>query len=204
MKKLLTFFLFLIASEKMKKIISVILVINIFYSSYGQEFLGIKVEGKKDAVINAFKLKGFKIATNSDMNRDVVRLEGMAGGNNIELAIVCSPKSKTVWKFSVYLPAKTSWNSLERDYEDYLKILTDKYGEPKSKYAFFSSPYENGDGYEMTAVSAEKCTYSAFWPPQIGVSIKITKYKQVNISYENAINSALDDKETSEVNKAIF
>ena len=188
----------------MKKIIIFLTLCSICSFSFGQEFLGIKVDGKKDAVVNAFKAKGFKINTNSGINKDIVTLFGNAGGKNIEIAIVCTPKTKTVWKFSVYLPEKASWFSLKSDYEDYLQILIDKYGEPNSKYAFFSSPYEEGDGYEMTAVGADKCTYSAFWSSEIGISIKISKFKQVNIAYENPKNSALDDKETAELNKSIF
>jgi len=56
----------------------------------------------------------------------------------------------------------------------------------------------------MTAVGADKCTYSAFWSSEIGISIKFSKFKQVNIAYENPKNSALDDKETAELNKSIF
>jgi len=170
----------------------------------GQEFLGIKVDGKKDAVIQSFKSKGFKIKSDSDINKDVVTLEGMAGTNNIDIAIVCTPKTKTVWKFSVRLPEKTTWTSLKNDFEQYLEILINKYGEPQKKYNFFSSPYKEGDGYEMTALSAEKCFFSAYWTDNLGVSIKISKFKQVNISYENVINSSLYDKERDELNKSIF
>lgn len=167
--------------------------------------MGIKVDGKKDAVINAFKTKGFKVNPIHDVNKDdVIRMDGEAGGKKLEVGIACTPKSKTVWKFSVYLPKQSSWYYLKNDFEEYLKLLKDKYGDPISKYSFFSSPYEEGDGYEMTAVGVEKCNYAAYWSDQIGIWIKISKYKQVNINYENAINSALYDKEKAELNKTIF
>lgn len=189
----------------MKKPLFLFISTLIISLSYGQEFLGIKVGGKKEAVINAFKSKGFKVSPSSNIIKDnVIRLNGSAGGKNLEVAIVCTPKSKIVWKFSVYLPEQSSWYLLKSDYEEHLKLLKNKYGEPNAEYSFFSSPYEEGDGYEMTAVSIEKCTYSAFWPSQIGISIKISKFKQVNISYENAVNSALDDKERAELDKTIF
>jgi len=188
----------------MKKLLAITLLL-MAVTLNAQEFLGIKVDGKRDAVINAFKLKGFKVNPDYDVNKDlVIRMNGEAGGKRLEVAIVCTPKSKTVWKFSVYLSKQSSWYSLKNDYEEYLKLLSDKYGEPKSKYAFFSSPYEEGDGYEMTAVAVEKCIYAAYWSNQIGISIKISKYNQVNIGYENAVNSALDDKETAELDKTIF
>jgi hypothetical protein len=189
----------------MKKTILLFISCVIISFSYGQEFLGIKVGGKKQVVIDAFKSKGFKVSPSSNINKDdVIRLYGNTGGKNLEVAVVCTPKSKIVWKFSVYLPEQTSWYSLKSDYEGYLNLLKNKYGEPESEYSFFSSPYEDGDGYEMTAVGNEKCTYSAYWSSQIGISIKISKFKQINISYENAVNSALDDKERAELDKTIF
>ncbi len=186
----------------MKKIILVILVINIFHSSYGQEFLGIKVDGKSQDVVNAFKAKGFVSKTQTNPN--VVTLNGTVSGKSFEVLVVSTPKSKTVWKISVYLPQKTSWYSLKSEYEEYLKILTDKYGIPENSYTFFSSPYSEGDGYEMTGVSSEKCNYAAFWSEERGISIEISKYKQVNISYQNNTNTILNRKEKAEVDKDIF
>jgi hypothetical protein len=131
-------------------------------------------------------------------------MEGFVGDRNLEVYIKCTPITKTVWGFNVYLPKQTSWSSLKREYEEYLDVLSKKYGEPETKYNFFSSPYKEGDGDEMTAVAVDKCTYSAFWTKNSGLWISISKFKQVVISYENKSNSDLDDKEKSEIKEKIF
>ncbi len=185
----------------MKNIIVTTMVVVLTTTALlGQEFLGVKVDGKKETVIAAFKSKGF--APSGEMSDNVVTMKGVAAGKNIEINIVSTPLTKTVWKFSVYLPKQSNWYSLKAQYEEYLKLLTEKYGEPTNMYNFFSSPYEEGDGYEMTAVYAEKCHYAAFWKQ--GYAINISQWKQVNIVYENDVNSDLNRKEKDQVNKNIF
>jgi hypothetical protein len=202
----------------MKKFVVTLLLASISIVSFGQadeqiksyspsnaipEFLGIQVNGKRDAVIDAFKSKGFIVV--GDINKgNVASMKGTVSGKQFELMIVSSPKSKIVWKFSVFLPEQSTWNSLKNNYFDYLKILSSKYGEPEKTYEFFSSPYKEGDGYEMTGVGVEKSHYSAFWSDEKGISISITKWKQVKISYENQNNSKIAEKETSEVDSTIF
>ncbi|MFN5421833.1 MAG: hypothetical protein ACK5AO_01080, partial [bacterium] len=64
--------------------------------------------------------------------------------------------------------------------------LTDKYGQPLSSQTIFKSPYIEGDGNEMEAVSNEKVKYESVWLNKS--SITITKWKQVKIDYINAEN----------------
>jgi hypothetical protein len=167
------------------------------------EFLGIEVDGKRDEVIEKFKAKGFIVK--GDIDKPVVSMNGSVGNINFELIIVSSPKSKIVRKFSVYLPEQSSWNSLLNDYTRYKKTLTDKYGNPGDSFDFFSSPYKLGDGYEMTAVAAEKATYAAYWTLKgYSLSIEISKWKQVRISYENDNNSKIAEKEQKDIDSNIF
>ena len=44
-----------------------------------------------------------------------------------------------------------------------VELFTKKYGEPKDHFEFFSSPYYEGDGYELQALRKEKCNYISFW-----------------------------------------
>jgi hypothetical protein len=46
----------------------------------------------------------------------------------------------------------------------------------------------------MTAVSAGACLFSAFWTSK-GISLTISKYAQVQISYENEINLEINKNE---------
>lgn len=167
------------------------------------EFLGIEVDGKRDEVIEKFKAKGFIVK--GDIDKPVVSMKGSAGNINFDLNIVSTPKSKIVRKFVVYLPEQSSWNSLLNDYTRYKKTLTDKYGNPGDSFDFFSSPYKLGDGYEMTAVAAEKATYAAYWTLKgYTLSIEISKWKQVRIAYENANNSKIAETEQKDIDSNIF
>lgn len=185
----------------MKKIITFIFIVTILIINsniYGQEFLGIKVGGKLSEVVAKFKLKGFKVTTPDNLNPI---LTGKAGVSNVEIIILSSPISKTVYKFSVYLPKQNDWESIKSEYEDYLKTLTTKYGIPTSSFNFFSSPYKEGEGDEMNAIAMEKCHYAAYWE---NISMEISEYKQVKIAYENAKNYEIRDAEVAKLKKDAF
>ncbi len=172
----------------------------LFFSleSFGQEFLGIKVDGKLNEVVTKFKQKGFKI-TSPHSNKPI--LKGKAGNLNVEIVIFSSPITKTVYKLTVYLPEQTTWAAIKSEYQDYLNTLTNKYGTPESTYDFFESPYKEGDGDEMLGVEMEKCHYSAFWK---SVSLFISQFKQIQISYDNEKNYVIKEKEESKLKKDIF
>lgn len=185
----------------MKKIITLIFVLALLLTNnniYGQEFLGIKVDGKLSEVVAKFKLKGFKVSSPDELSPILV---GKAGVSNVEVIILSSPISKTVFKIAVYLPKHNDWESIKSEYEDYLETLTAKYGTPTNSFNFFSSPYKEGEGDEMNAITMEKCTYSAYWE---NVSIKISEYKQVSVAYENAKNYTIRDAEVAKLKKAAF
>ena len=177
-------------------------LLNLNVQIQAQEFMGIRIEGEKVNFISQLKSKGFVVK--GDSNADAVIMQGSAGGRVYELVISATPKTKNVWKLSVYLPKSESWSKLKRDYNEYLDLLSEKYGKPEKTYSFFSSPYDEGDGYEMSAVALEKCFYSAFWSDVIGVSIQISKFKQVKVSYENKKNVELLEIEKKQVNSNIF
>lgn len=184
------------------KTILLVMAMLTYTLSFAQEFLGIKVDGKRDDVIAQFRNKGFILDKVPDSKTTVASMTGMAGSNKVDLHIVWSPVSKTVWKFGVFLPEQSSWYSLKSDYEKYLQILTEKYGDPTNSYNFFSEPYKEGDGYEMSAVASEKCNFIAFWKESI--IVEITKWKEVKISYENTINSNINERETKSLDKSVF
>jgi hypothetical protein len=180
----------------MKKLLLVALLFMSALVVNAQEFMGIQVAGTASSAIAQFKAKGFTLIEQSEQ---VAFMKGIGlGGKQLELNIVYSPKTKTVWKYSVYLPEKSSWYSLKSEYKDYLNSLISKYGQPKDSYDFFSNPYEEGDGYEMSAVALDKCVYSAYFN---NVSINISKFKQVNIAYENAVNLAISKRERESINQ---
>jgi len=75
-----------------------------------------------------------------------------------------------------------------RTYDNLKRSLIAKYGEPTDDFHFFSSPYEENDGYELTAFRVGKATFASYWHPGPGknvpVSIDITQRLNVEVTYE--------------------
>jgi hypothetical protein len=183
----------------MKKTITLCLALAFTISAFSQEFLGVKVDGNKDLIQKKFIEKGFKFVSYKD---NYLQLKGNVSSNEVELNILFTPKTKVAWKFVIYLPEQSSWYSLKSQYIEYLDMLKSKYGEPKDNYNFFSSPYNEGDGYEMTGVKVDKCNYAAYWEDKY--IIEISKYAQVKIVYENPINAEIFSKEKKEIQTNAF
>jgi hypothetical protein len=133
-------------------------------------------------------------------------MNGKVGNTEIELFLLTTPKSKKLYKATVYLPTKETWYAIKQNYLDYLEVLTTKYGTPHQSYDFFSKPYFEGDGYEMSALKLEKCTYSAFWLniDNTSIVIQISKYNQVMISYQNDANQKIAASERDALNNVSF
>lgn len=186
----------------MKKVILLLAFVALGAASYGQDFLGIKPSGSKDYTVNQFKAKGFYVATSAG---NVVGLKGKLNGQMIELNIVYTPITKTVCKFSIYMPEQTSFYYLKEEYEKYVDVFQTKYGIPTSKYEYFVSPYYDGDGYELQAVAMEKAIFSTYWfGNTMNLSVNISEWKQVNIVYENVANMTLKETETNRLNINAF
>jgi len=75
--------------------------------------------------------------------------------------------------------------------------LIAKYGDPRSDYHFFSSPYTDGDGYANSAIKLGKGTFSTYWPQPDGtdmVWLEITKQLTVEVGYEGPTWDAYVDR----------
>jgi len=183
----------------MKKTTIIIVLILLSAIGFSQEFLGIPVGGNRQDVVNKFIAKGFKVyLTPSNI---VTSMKGKVNNEIIELLIVNTPLTKKVWKFSVYMPKKTTWDDLKSNYNYYVRLFTNKYGEPNSSYDNFISPYYEGDGYEMSAVKLEKTNYVTFWD---SMYVEISEYQQVGIHYENSENASINRAERDKLNMNTF
>ena len=95
-------------------------------------------------------------------------------------------------------PQKEKWYDLKRDYFNKKELYSSKYVLDKD-FEFFSSPYEDGDGYEMRAIASEKCTYTTFFlAPNGGIILEIDKKKRIVVSYEDTLNTQLSKDELFE------
>lgn len=161
-------------------------------------FRDVPIDGSLNAFIAQIEVKGFTSLYTADDYQGAV-LSGRFIGKDVKLIIITTPKTKTVWKVAVKFEDQRNWYSLKSDYTELKSSLTVKYGGPTS-YEFFSSPYEEGDGYEMTAIYAEKCVYTSFFEIKengvvIGyLSLSINKNDSqgyVSLSYEDSTNAAI-------------
>jgi hypothetical protein len=196
----------------MKKwILSVVIVVTNFLCAQSvapvtgvPQFMGIPIEGDAVIFINKLKVKGFKV---KKYDAIVTTMTGVFLGNvTNEVLIVHTPKSKKVWKVVVFLQEQIGWSSLKSEYQSLLSKLNNKYGEPSTSYFSFLSPYEEGDGYEMNAVEFEKTNIVAWWNlmyqdgTESGtIMLELSKWKQNKITWENATNGALKEKEQAEL-----
>jgi hypothetical protein len=180
----------------MKKL-SVLLMVLASFVSYGQEFMGINVEGNKDVAIKKFIALGF---TSKDDHYLSAVLSGKVGSDNVELYIDYTPISKVVTCYVIYYEEHIRWNTLLYDYNALLSTLTLKYGKPDSKYSFFDKPYYTGDSYEMEGVVSGKCNYKSSWLYRsISIEISIEKSKKVCILYENKALRNISIKEIDDL-----
>ena len=170
-----------------------------------QEFNGVPIDGDLTTFVAKMKAKGYSLRKYIDNG---VIMEGKVGYQQVEVFVFTTPKSKKVFRLSVYFPKKTTWYSLKSSYNDLLSALTEKYGEPETSYSSFSDPYFEGDGYEMSAVSLEKVNYYSAWLNKLNgnlsISLEISKYNQVNVMYDNEINVKLRDKELNKIQNSIL
>jgi hypothetical protein len=189
----------------MKKLLLMMALFAISFAN-AQSFDGVQITGNISSLIDKFKAKGY---TSSAKYETSYRLNGKVFGEKVELWLFYTPITKQACKAVIYFPKRYSWQSIKSDYYDYRSILIQKYGEPESSYDFFSSPYYEGDGFEITAIQSDKCTYASFWEnplnsPNTYISVRITEFQQVAVTYENKKNMDLLEKEKDKANKSVF
>lgn len=153
------------------------------------DFKGVEINGPLSTFVSKLEEKGFK--KEKEWGSDAVIMEGEFASKQTTVYILASADTKTVWKVCAQLPKIDTWSSLKLEYFKYKELYTQKYGKPES-FEFFSKPYYEGDGYETQALKKEKCTYSSYFKTNVGyVSIAISKYNCIEISYEDSKNNEL-------------
>lgn len=185
-----------------KLILSVILALTIG-ASFSQTFNGVAISGDSKSAVDSFKKRGFKYVDTSD---NVVIMKGEITGKKFELYIFTTPKTKQVYKVEGYFDESDSWYALESDYNSIVNILTDKYGKPDNKFSSFYKPYYKGDGYELQGLGLGKVSYSTYWfgRDNMNISVSISKFKMVNLGYENATLVEVNTKEKAEIANKVF
>lgn len=183
----------------MKKIFLIAMTLLMTMVAHGQTFAGIPLSGNVDVFRQKLTAKGFILKKVIDAG---YVYKGKIGTEQVEVYVMHTPKSRYVTKAAVYFPEKFSFTSLVMDYEEKLAVLVSKYGEADNCFDYFKSPYYEGDGYEMQAVSSDNYRRICFWTE--GVNSLFPKIIQISVSgcvmvmYENTENLEIRDKEQQE------
>lgn len=185
----------------MKKLLLTLTVVLIsFVTINAQEdhfhFQGIPIDGSVDSVRAALEQKGFQYKDSAD---DIVTMEGEFTGKKCEIALLVTPKSKTVWRIAVSTPEYFSWHDIRYDFNNLKRIYIKKYGNPEKDYHFFSEPYDEGDGYEMTGLKNDKCHYATYFETESGsIMIQMTRFAKILILYDDNKNTIIHTTEKEE------
>lgn len=161
-------------------------------------FKGIPVDGPVSTFIEKLEKKGYKLWKEFDSG---YAMSGSFTGEEATIYVLFSPKTKTVWKVGVTINQDINdWSIIKNNYLEYKQYYINKYGEPHDDFNFFISPYKENDGNEIQAIGEDKCRYSCFFMLEEGyIEIKISKFKDITISYEDAINLKKMELEKSSI-----
>ncbi len=123
-----------------------------------------------------------------------------AAVNVCMLLIHNSKFGKTTWAITILFPIQNNWFSLKEQYKQFKDMFIKKYGHPKDDFCFFTPPYEEGDGDELSALESENATYMSVFHTDLGfISVNIDKSCCLKITYEDKLNSDLDTKQQEAV-----
>lgn len=177
-------------------IVFVILMMGLSYLSHTQELMGIRVGGNKNKFIRGMKSKEFMVEKDY-VGLSMAIMGGTIDGNSVDIHIYYTPISKLVTGVEVHFPEEETWGEVKNMYGRYKEILINKYGNPTSDFNTFYSPYKEGDGNEMRAISVDRCGYYTRFDLTNGFSIimRINHLGSVVIFYDNIENSKIYLKE---------
>ena len=162
-------------------------------------FKGIPITGTLESFAQELGAKGFK-KTYSDKNVVVFKGE-FAGYSDCEIYVYKAPNRNIVYKVVVFFPKESSWVYLEKEYNHFKDMLTNKYGEP----SWYSETFKEGaltfnDAAKMSSLKKGNCDYYSKWKVDNGyIKVKIapiidTDDGNIRLTYVYYINDALADK----------
>lgn len=153
-------------------------------------FRDIEIEGPASIMCEKLKKLGYRSEKKTEFG---YVLEGdFAGISNCDILIIESEYIGEVRRILVSTPIYDRWYSLKEEYFKFKQMYIRKYGDDYNvkSYEFFSSPYEEGDGDEMTALYHDKCTYCTYIKLAEGtIRIGIMSNGRICFGYEDCINT---------------
>lgn len=180
----------------MKRLFAALIISLVVLSAFGQEHLkvkGVPIDGSVDSFITKMKAAGLTYNSKfSDAVGYPVMDGDFAGLTNCHFSVLYT-KNKTVCKVLITSDDIGGWYSTKSKYNDLKELLGTKY-ELMRSFEYFSKPYYEGDGYELSAVRQDKCTYKTFFHCDEGyvtvaISASGSSTGYLTIVYEDTINT---------------
>jgi len=182
-----------------KTLLTLFLMFFVAFSMNAQEhmkFMGIPIDGKLSNFEPKLEEKGF---AKNETYDNISTFKGKFTGKEVDVAVMGSEKTQTVCMVIVLFEKEDSWSLIKGMFNDYKELFTKKYGEPYNDSHFFSKPYYEGDGYELSALRHGKCTYSTTWNTEHGVIVlNMAKECNITIGYSDKVNVEIRNKEKQE------
>ena len=194
----------------MKRILIVLLFVFSCIGAMAQnanehlKFMGIPINGTLESFTQKLVAKGLKREHAWD---NALLLKGtFAGQIGSGVCVMRVPSSNIVYKVVVCLPSKDTWEWLEKDYTEFKRMLTSKYGEPlQHSETFKAGAFTSSDYLKISALKEGKCDYHSSWGLNEGFIVlnifntdgssscfvRLSYYDATN--YELAKNSKQDD-----------
>ncbi|MBO7712575.1 MAG: hypothetical protein J6S85_03345 [Methanobrevibacter sp.] len=179
----------------MKRLFIIALTSLIAISSFAQEHLkvkGVPIDGNVDSFIKALEATGLKKdAVLSQAVDSPILIGDFAGLSDCKFSFL-NTEDGTVCKVLIISEDFTGWSSTKSKYRDLKDLLKTKY-EVTNSFEYFSSPYYEGDGYELSAIRQDKGTYKTFFKCDEGyivieINASSTSKGYLTIMYEDTIN----------------
>ena len=171
-----------------------------------QTFYGIQLNQHKNLVINALVAKGFTVKS---VETGYTTLKGRLVNEDVTITVIHTVTSKKVRKLMILYYGNTTWETARNKYNDLVGVLEQKYGPVSEKYEYFSSPYYDGDGYELQAISSDNGTWASLWFdlvsfPNLGVCVEIEDEGLVTVLYEVISNVTLHQQEMQKLQNGVY
>lgn len=194
----------------MKKILFSLIMIafcaNIYAQNEKVSYKNIPLIGDIEVFCQNVISKGAKLL-DSDKENAIYSLSDKLTGKDVHLSLYGTPKSKTVFMAVATYEEDAYWSSIKSHFNDLVAMLQEKYGKG-DVIRKFDYPYEEGDGYELSAIRLDKCDYFAKFELKNGsINVMVTSGVffdyEIRIYYVNTLGQELYDKEKQEINRAV-
>lgn len=166
-------------------------------------FLGIKFGSSAAEVTEALKSKGGVVRVNSATS---IGFSGISLGNRKTSSVYVHFVNDKAFEGALSFSPEQEARSIEY-YNALVSDISDVYG-PGKVFKTFKPPYEDGDGYEITAIKSGNADYETLWENgdnYILAKIAVSSDKiSIRLYYDEGKLRKMNDDQQKEKNKSEF